>query len=77
MRTVIYVEDGAIQLVITPETDFEENAVKSLGNNTLITKIFRGSFYQCNGGWVRYDQDTTDNSLIIRAEEEVKKNEPM
>lgn len=30
MKTAIYVEDGTVQLVITPESDFEKNALSTM-----------------------------------------------
>ena len=50
MKTAIYIEDGTVQLVITPETDFEKNALSTFQNHELDAKIFSGSFYDCRGG---------------------------
>jgi len=80
MKTAIYIEDGTVQLVITPETEFEKNALSSFEDRELDAKIFSGSFYDCRGGWVRqskYSNGSTmyganprgDNSLIIRIDE--------
>lgn len=74
MKTAIYIEDGTVQLVITPESDFERSALKSIENKPTETQIFSGAFYDCRGGWVRqtsfyhgsYSSDNTDRSLIIR-----------
>ena len=75
MKTAIYIEDGTVQLVITPETDFEKNALTSFQNKELETKLFSGTFYDCRGGWVRQEEYYTpmhgiDNrnkqSLILR-----------
>lgn len=76
MKTAIYIEDGIVQLVLTPETEFEKNAMSSFENEELETKIFSGSFYDCRGGWVRqksYYQpagmyncgDSNDKSIIL------------
>ena len=73
MKTAIYIEDGTVQLVITPETDFEKNALSTFQNHELDAKIFSGSFYDCRGGQVRqtgyyhrgYEgNDNNDQSLI-------------
>lgn len=84
MKTAIYIEDGVTQLVITPETEFEKNALKSMKKESIEAKIFHGSFYDCSGGWVRqtanlerggrYDgsSSSADNSLIIQAKEKEK-----
>ncbi len=49
MKTVIYIEDGIVQLVITPETEFEKNALSTLKEKPLDAKMFSGSFYDCRG----------------------------
>jgi len=75
MKTAIYIEDGTVQLVITPESDFEKNALSSFGGDEIESNIFSGSFYDCRGGWVRQSRqymsspgfdDNSDKSLIIR-----------
>lgn len=76
MKTAIYIEDGTVQLVITPESDFEKDAMRTFGDGQLDAKMFRGSFYDCRGGWVRQSQynahlhdlscDREDRSLILR-----------
>lgn len=76
MKTAIYIEDGVVQLVLTPESDFEKNVLKEFKNKDLKTEIFSGTFYDCRGGWVRQSQyynkhqfSTTiqdEQSLIIK-----------
>lgn len=75
MKTAIYVEDGVVQLVITPETEFEKNALSTFQDKPLDAKVFVGSFYDCRGGWVRQkdyyphafnSRDEGDRSLILR-----------
>ena len=78
MKIAIYIEDGVVQLVITPESEFEKNAVSQFENGALETKIFSGTFYDCRGGWTRQStfhessmfggQDHNDKSLIIRTQ---------
>ena len=72
MKTAIYIEDSILQVVLTPETD-EEKAVLSLVEKKEIVEIYRGSFYACQGGWVRqrnfqyssYGSNDRDSSLIF------------
>ena len=81
MKTAIYIEDGVVQLVITPESEFEKNAVSTFRDKPLDVKLFSGSFYDCRGGWIRqkgYYQpnygnygDGNDKSLILTVREEV------
>jgi len=67
MKTAIYIEDGVVQLVLTPETEFEKNALGSFQEQELSTQIFHGSFYSCAGGWVRHRMpDKDDRSIILR-----------
>lgn len=80
MKTAIYIEDGVVQLVITPESEFEKNALTTFRDKPLDAKLFPGSFYDCRGGWVRQstfaphnpygnDWDSKDESLILVARE--------
>lgn len=82
MKTAIYIEDGTVQLIITPESDFEKNALSSFEEHELEAQIFSGSFYDCRGGWVRQadhhpyrEFNKDDKSLIIRVYEKNKQNE--
>jgi hypothetical protein len=68
MKTAIYIEDGAVQLVITPESDFEKNALKAFEDKPTSTRIHHGSFYHCQGGWARHGRSEEDRSLILRTE---------
>lgn len=81
MKTAIYIEDGVVQLVLTPENKFEENAITTMiGKDGNITaKIFDGSFYDCRGGWISqsnyyrpnlcdYSGSAKDKSIIIRVD---------
>ncbi len=81
MKTAIYIEDGVVQLVITPETKFEKSSMKVFEGKEVEAKLFSGSFYDCRGGWVRqknyyptagsmYSSSADDNSLIIKVKEE-------
>ncbi len=73
MKTAIYIEDGVVQLVITPESEFEKKAVKDyFEREPLEVKIHTGSFYDCRGGWVKQADvsrvagiDTSDKSIIL------------
>lgn len=76
MKTAIYIEDGTVQLVITPETEFEKRALETFRDKPIDAKLFSGSFYDCRGSWIRQqtyrephfssNYDKTDQSLILR-----------
>lgn len=80
MKTAIYIEDGTVQLVITPESEFEKNALRSFEKKPMDAKIFAGVFYDCRGGWVRQrefyhqsiGQHSNETSLILRMTEETE-----
>ena len=77
MKTAIYIEDGVVQLVITPETKFEKNSINIFNDKPLDIKIFTGSFYDCRGGWVRQNShypnsNNEDTSLILKVAEDEK-----
>jgi hypothetical protein len=63
MKTAIYIEDGVVQLVITPETDFEKNALTTIQDSAIEAKVFSGSFYDCRGGWVRQKENYGMNPM--------------
>ena len=65
MKTAIYIEDGLMQLVITPETDFEKNAIGNFERGEIETTIKTGSFYPCQGGWTRHSSPSTDDKSLI------------
>ena len=73
MKTAIYIEDGIVQLVITPESDFEKNALSTFEKQKLNAEIMAGSFYDCRGGWIRQTDhlptgqtSNEDQSLILK-----------
>jgi hypothetical protein len=78
MRTAIYIEDGVIQLVLTPDNEWEKKALSSFEDKSFTTRIISGSFYDCRGGWTRqsalyesmggYRRDE-DRSLILRVDQ--------
>lgn len=75
MKTAIYIEDGVVQLVVTPESEFEKNALSGFRDKPLEAKLFVGQFYDCRGGWVRqadyhphrfnWDENRGEQSLIL------------
>jgi hypothetical protein len=74
LKTAIYIEDGVLQVVITPESEFEKRALSTLENKPLEAQIFSGAFYDCRGGWVRQtayhaNYSSGDTSLIVRIAE--------
>lgn len=70
MKTAIYIEDGVVQLVLTPENEFEKNCFSAFkpsqhvsdgAPNPISAQIFEGTFYDCRGGWVRQNAYQSDS----------------
>ena len=81
MKTAIYIEDGVVQLVLTPETEFEKNTMYSFEGKPLEAEFFQGTFYDCRGGWVRQTAHLNspyneDKSLILRVGKPATKEAP-
>ncbi|GAI96921.1 unnamed protein product [marine sediment metagenome] len=79
MKTAIYIEDGVVQLIITPETKFERDALKSFQNEKTSAEVFTGSFYDCRGGWRRqlaYHDASYSDDLSLMVKIKTQKDEP-
>jgi hypothetical protein len=77
MKTVILIEDGALQLVLTPETEHERAALKTIEGRRADASLMTGQYYACAGGWTRqshtygYGDDRHETrSLILRVKTE-------
>jgi len=84
MKTAIYIADGVLQVVLTPEAE-QEKAILNLVKKKNIVTLYRGSFYECQGGWVRQRQfssgfygeaDYGGESLILVLKEPEVEAEP-
>lgn len=81
MKSAIYLEDGTTQVVLTPENEWERNALRMIESSGEVSK-FWGSFYECQGGWIRqnpaeiggfYNSRIKDDaSLIFRIDKGTK-----
>jgi len=71
MKIAFYVEDGSEQIVLTPESETEKGIVGKMHDGTREFKVYKGSFYRCQGGWVR-QSDHDDKSTIIVLEPKEK-----
>ncbi len=69
MKVAIYIKDDLTQIVLTPETEEEKAAMKIVQEaDNLETRT--GSFYECEGGWVRQGTHDRSTFLIVRKKEE-------
>jgi len=53
MKTAIYIEDGTVQLVITPESEFEKEALSRFRDKPPESTLFVGGVCDCWGGSLR------------------------
>lgn len=77
MKIALYIEDGLEQIVLTPETKTESSILQKMSDAVKSEQrqmsIHRGSFYGCQGGWMRhrqqygnlYGRNDDDESTII------------
>jgi hypothetical protein len=66
MKTAFYIEDGLEQIVLTPQTDWERNVLALIHNGSREMTLKQGSFFECNGGWIRNTSTPqSDSSTII------------
>ncbi len=63
MKTIVLLENGLTQLVLTPENDFEKKWVASLRDKKVKATQYIG-IYHCQGGWVR-EQDEKDSLMFV------------
>lgn len=63
MKIALWMQDGIEQIVLTPETDTETWILAKMHDGTREVSLKRGSFYECQGGWVR--QLLGDSSTIV------------
>lgn len=77
MKTFILLGDGVKQIVFTPETDTEKEALKLITpQDEIHTVIKQGSFYdgdtifganiyKCQGGYYRAENDTDSVMFVL------------
>lgn len=56
MKIALYIEDGLEQIVLTPETPTEKSILGKVHDADRELSVKRGTFYACQGGWVRQRQ---------------------
>lgn len=73
MKIALYIEDGLEQIVLTPELDTEKAILKKLNDGSRVLTIKTGQFFECRGGWMRYESNNEESTMIIlrRPEPEV------
>ncbi len=57
MKTAIYIEDGLLQLVLTPESETDHKVLDTLEGAGEKLQTYRGEFYACQGGWMRQREE--------------------
>jgi hypothetical protein len=65
MKISFYVEDGAEQIVLTPETEYEKKMLSALHDKKRVVEIKRGSFWECMGGYYRHTRDGDSSTMLV------------
>lgn len=68
MKSAIFIRDGLLQVVLTPESDIDKMACKELSENKSL-EVYQGSFYQCRGGWHREGTDDSSTIFVCRKDD--------
>jgi hypothetical protein len=70
MKIALYIQDGLEQIVLTPEGKVETDILAKLHDGTRTLSIKRGSFYECQGGYIRQNSDDKSTMIVLRVEGE-------
>jgi hypothetical protein len=65
MKIALYIEDGREQIVLTPDSDTEKAICGKLHDGTRTLQVYRGSFYLCQGGWMRHGESETSTIIVL------------
>lgn len=81
MKIALYIADGLHQLVLTPESEHERNMLGLLRDKQHDLSIEHGSFYECQGGWMRhaysgYRGDSNDSTMLVMRKKASDRPEP-
>lgn len=68
MKIALYIEDGLEQIVLTPESETEKGILGKLSDGSRDLSILRGSFYACQGGWVRHKRQSYTDGIYFPSE---------
>lgn len=68
MKIAFYIEDGLEQIVLTPEGKTEKGILGKLHDGSRVLTIKQGSFYACQGGWVRHAEQSWTSGMYSPSE---------
>ena len=67
MKFGYYLTEGVEQFILTPENDTEKKLVDMLtARDDVDISILKGSFYECQGGWVREGRGQDSALVVVR-----------
>lgn len=67
MKIALVITDGLEQFVLTPETDVERKLVDVLTDRDAHDILIKsGSFYECQGGYMRHGTGTDSAFIVLR-----------
>lgn len=68
MKVALYIEDGMMQLALSPQNEWEKNVLRNITEHAKNVTIHRAEFYRTGGGYQVYDSSSTD-SVMLRIED--------
>ncbi len=63
MKAAFYINEGAAQIILTAEDKFEMRLLERFHDKDIVT-VRRGSFYECQGGWIR-EGDANESTIFV------------
>ncbi len=66
MKTAIYIGNEITQLVLTPESTWEQNILKGITDGDKECKITTGNFYETRGDYMRQGLGETSVMIVVR-----------
>ncbi len=73
MKAAAFTNDDRAQLILTPETEWEKALLKQFSNTGSPVLVHMASFFNCNGGWTRFDERGDESLILVRDESKTPK----
>ncbi len=64
MKVAVYIAENRLQVILTPEIEQEKEVLKLVGSKEIV-QMYRGGFYDCQGGWSRWSEYDRDNLILV------------
>jgi hypothetical protein len=70
MRISTFMKENRIQIVLTPESEYEQKTLEYLHDAKWVSSIYKGQFTDVRGGWTMYSPEgyrgkDNDSTIIV------------